>query len=171
MGKDMNDLTDKSRKEKLRFSPQKVEPHEKLERMDSYKAAHIETATPERLLVMLYEGAIKFLGLGLQAMEVNDIEGKHRNILKAEAILLELMSVLDMDMGGEVAVNLYQLYDYMYRQLVQANIHHEPKLIHEVIGLLEPLRLAWNEAADTVAALRADGKFEGPSVGAHNFAG
>ena len=167
----MNDLKETGSRRKVRLSPEKVEPQDNLERMDSYKAAQIETATPERLLVMLYDGAIKYLGLGLHALEQKDFDGTHRNILKVEAILLELMSVLDMEMGGEVASNLYHLYDYMYAQLVQANIKHDPDPIREVIQLLEPLRSAWSEAADTVAQLRADGKFENQVTGARYFAG
>jgi flagellar protein FliS len=157
----------------IRMSPGKPaqQAAESIQRVDSYKAAHIETATPERLLVMLYDGAIKYLNLALQTLETRDIEGTHRNLLKAEAIILELMTVLDMDVGGELAVNLYNLYDYMYHQLVQANIHHNPEFVREVIGLLEPMRGAWSEAAETVAQLRAEGKFELTTPGERSFAG
>lgn len=139
--------------------------------VDSYKLAHIETATPERLLVMLYDGAIKYLNLALQTMPAKDLEGTHRNLLKAQAIILELMSVLDRDLGGEMATNLYNLYDYMYIQLVQANIQHKPELVAEVIKLLEPLRGAWNEAAEMVTQMRAEGKFQMSHPGERSFAG
>jgi len=141
------------------------------QQMDRYKLAHIETATPERLLVMLYDGALKYLNLGLQAQAQQDIEGLHRNLLKAEAIVLELMSVLDMDLGGELAANLYNLYDYMYRQMVHANTRRDPELIKEVIKLLEPLRNAWGEAADMVAQMRAEGKFSVNAPQDRSFAG
>lgn len=168
----MNQQSERSPAPSVRLSPQKPEPRENLERVDSYKAAHIETATPERLLVMLYDGALKYLSLGLQAMQERELEGMHRNILKAEAILLELMSVLDMEVGGELAANLYNLYDYMYRQLVQANLQRDPEPLREVMGLLEPMRSAWNEAANTVAQMRAEGKFEGHKrPGSRDFAG
>lgn len=129
-------------------------------RMEQYKQAQIETATPERILVMLYEGAIKFLNLAAQALDDKQWETSHRNILKAEAILLELMSVLDMDIGGELATNLFNLYDYMYRLLVKANIDHQSAGIREVIGLLDNLRTAWDEVAGVVGQMRAEGKLE-----------
>ena len=141
------------------------------QRVDSYKAAHIETATPERLIVMLYDGALKYLNLAHQSLPNQDFEGLQRNLLKAEAIILELMSVLDMDLGGELAENLYNLYDYMYRQMIQANLKRDPALIEEVIELLDPLRSAWGEASETVAQLRAEGKFDLEGPGDRSFAG
>lgn len=154
----------------IRLSPA-ARSGENSQQVDSYKLAHIETATPERLLVMLYDGTIKYLNLSLQSIDAKDIEGTHRNVLKAEAIILELMNVLDMEVGGEVASNLYNLYDYMYRQLVKANIAHDPEPVREVIKLLEPLRSAWSEAADMVAQMRAEGKFEMAAPGERSFAG
>ncbi len=157
----MNESQSQSKSQSRRITgkrlPAKSAPAGKV---DTYKNAHIETATPERLLVMLYDGAIKYLNLALKAVHSKDIEGVHRNLLKAQAIILELMSVLDMDVGGEMATQLYELYDYMYRQLIEANTRQEAKNIQEVIDLLTPMRSAWNEAAETVAQLRAEGKFE-----------
>ena len=154
----------------IRLSPA-AKAGDNVQRVDSYKAAHIETATPERLLVMLYDGALKYLGLAVQTIDGKDIEGTHRNLLKAEAIVLELMSVLDMEIGGELAANLFNLYDYMYRQLVKANIHRDPEPVKEVMGLLEPLRNAWNEASEMVAQMRAEGKFDLATPGERSFAG
>ncbi|PIQ23712.1 flagellar export chaperone FliS [bacterium (Candidatus Blackallbacteria) CG17_big_fil_post_rev_8_21_14_2_50_48_46] len=128
--------------------------------MEQYKLAQIETATPERLLVMLYEGAIKFLNLAAQALDEEQLETSHRNILRAEAILLELMSVLDMEVGGELANNLFNLYDYMYRLLVKANIDHAPEPVREVISLLDNLRSAWDEVAGVVGQMRSEGKLD-----------
>ncbi len=155
----------------IRLSPNRPAGGESVQRVDSYKTAHIETATPERLLVMLYDGAIKYLNLGIQTINSQDIEGTHRNLLKAEAIILELMNVLDMDVGGEMASNLYNLYDYMYHQLVKANIQRNADLVREVIGLLEPLRSAWHEASEMVAQMRAEGKFDLATPGERSFAG
>lgn len=128
--------------------------------LEQYKLAQIETATPERLIVMLYEGAIKFLHLAAQALENRQWETSNRNILRVEAILLELMNVLDMELGEELAQNLYNLYDYMYRTLVRANIEHKAEAVREVIGLLENLRSAWDEVAGVVGQMRSAGKLE-----------
>jgi flagellar secretion chaperone FliS len=137
-----------------------MQANETATRLEQYKQSQIETATPERLLVMLYEGAIKFLNLAIQAIDEKQWETSHRNILKAEAILLELMSVLDMDIGGEMANNLFNLYDYMYRLLVKANIEHKSEVLKEVVGLLENLRSAWDEVAGVVGQMRAEGKLD-----------
>jgi flagellar protein FliS len=128
--------------------------------MEQYRLAQIETAPPERILVMLYEGAIKFLHLAAQALEAQKWETSNRNILRAEAILLELMAVLDMEVGGEMATNLFNLYDYMYRILVKANVDHDVELIKEAIGLLDTLRSAWDEVAGVVGQMRSDGKLD-----------
>lgn len=153
----------------LRISAKKEAPPP--QRVDTYRNAHIETATPEQLLVMLYDSALKYLNLALQAMESKEREGVHRNLLKVQAILLELMSVLNMEVGGEMASQLYALYDYMYRQLIAANTQQDGKNIQEVIDLLTPMRSAWQEAAETVAHLRAEGKFEHQHAGSRHFAG
>lgn len=140
--------------------------------VERYRQAHIETATPERLIVMLYDGAVKYLNFALQTLNQDDREGVHLNLLKAQAIILELMAVLDMDLGGELAVNLHNLYDYMYRQLVQANLEQQPQKIEEVLKLLAPLRSAWDEAADMVTQMRAEGKLEStPGLPERHFAG
>lgn len=140
------------------------------ESLEQYKVAQIETATPERLIVMLYEGAIKFLQLAVQALEHRHWETSNRNILRAEAILLELMNVLDMNLGGELAQNLYNLYDYMYRTLVRANLEHQPEAVREVIGLLENLCSAWEQAANIVGQMRSEGKLDNEPQGRY-FAG
>lgn len=168
----MNDPSLSLQSQSIRLSPKRPQTAAAAAQpVDSYKAAHIETATPERLLVMLYDGAIKYLNLALQGLEKQDIEASHRNVLKAEAILLELMSVLDMEVGGELATQLFNLYDYMYRQLVQANLQRVPEPIREVIKLLEPLRVAWDEAANMVTQLRAEGKFEMRHPGERSVSG
>lgn len=145
---------------------------EAVNKMETYKHAHVETATPERLLVMLYEGAIKFLNIAVNALSEKQIETAHKNILKTEAIILELMSVLDMEVGGEIAVNLFNLYDFMYRHLVKANISHDIDMVKEVIEILEDLRSAWDEAATIVTQMRSEGKLAtDSSSGAITFAG
>ncbi len=155
----------------IRLSPQSRDLQDTQQRVESYRLAHVETATPERLLVMLYDSALKYLNLAEPAIRQKDLDSVHRNILKVEAIILELMSVLDMEVGGELARNLYELYDYIYRQLVQANLKQDPEIIKEVIVLLQPLRSAWSEASNTVAQLRAEGKFGNAGPGDRNFAG
>lgn len=142
--------------------------------MDNYKSIQIETATPERLLLMLYDGAIRFLSIAKQAMIDKQIETSHTHLLKGEAIIIELMSVLNFEVGGDISKNLFSLYDFMYRHLVQANVKKEPEMVQEVIDLLTDLRKTWAEAAVIAGQMRKDGKLAeqpGASSGAITFAG
>lgn len=138
--------------------------------LEQYKRAQIETATPEQLLLMLYDGAIKYLTVAKEALGENNYQVSHQQILKAEAIVLELMSVLDMDVGGELALNLYNLYDFMYRHLIQANLQKSTTHLDDVMALLHQLRGAWQEAGEIVGQMKADGQFT-EQVGERHFEG
>lgn len=141
--------------------------------MDHYKSIQVETATPERLLLMLYDGAIRFATVAHGAMIDKQIETAHDHLLKCEAILIELMSSLNHEIGGEISQNLLALYEFMYHHLVQANIKKEADRIQEVIDLLSDLRQTWAEAALIAGQMRQDGKLAepSPSSGAITFAG
>lgn len=141
--------------------------------MDHYKSIQVETATPERLLLMLYDGAIRFATVAHAAMIDKQIETAHDHLLKTEAILIELMGSLNHEIGGELAKNLLALYEFMYHHLVQANIKKEPDRIQEVIDLLTGMRQTWAEAALIAGQMRQEGKLaEQPtSSGAITFAG
>ena len=108
-----------------------------------YKETAITTQTPGRLIVMLYDGAIKFLKLAIKEIEAKNPEAKGNYISRAIDILFELNAVLDMEAGGEVAMNLRKLYFFMSRHLTQANIKQDTGKIEEVIGLLEELNQSW----------------------------
>ena len=113
-----------------------------------YKQVQIQTANKGQLIVMLYQGAIRFMKKALILLEEKDMEGKGNNLIKAQDIVLELLYALDQQMldgGNELALNLQRLYLYSYRQLVQANIKTNPKLIEEVVGLMTNLLEAWEE--------------------------
>ncbi len=110
-----------------------------------YQRSQIETASPTRLVIMLYDGAIRFCTLGQEAMQKRAIETQNTNLVKAQSILAELMSSLDRNAGGEVAENLFQLYTYMLEQLVTANLFDRPAPIGRVIEMLRGLRESWLE--------------------------
>ena len=123
-----------------------------------YQQNSVMTARPEELTLMLYNGAIKFLKLAKNYIEVKDIEKIHTNIVKAEDIITELMSSLDMQY--DISHNLYALYDFMYNWLMQANIHKfdgGAEKIDDVIKLLEDLRDTWVEAMKTAKTTRKSG--------------
>jgi len=92
---------------------------------------------------MLYEGSIKFMKLAIKEMEANHNEAKGRYINKAQDIINELNAVLDMDAGGSIASNLRKLYLYMNNRLSEANVRRDPRIIREVIELMEELNKGW----------------------------
>jgi len=114
---------------------------------ESYKETQIKTATPGKLIVMLYNGAIKFLHIAKDAINTNDIETAHNNIVKAQDIVMELLLSLNMD-AGEIAKKLSGLYLYINKKLTEANIYKKLKPIEEVLGMMEELRDVWGEVAN-----------------------
>ncbi len=115
-----------------------------------YQRAQVEAASPGRLIVMLYDGAIRKLIQASGHLEEGHYEEFHTQVVKVQRILTELLSALDHDKGGEIATNLYRLYEYMLRQLTFALLRKEDGLIVETRGLLEELRDAWMAAVENV---------------------
>ncbi|MHC4571543.1 MAG: flagellar export chaperone FliS [Planctomycetota bacterium] len=115
--------------------------------VDAYHDATVTTQSKGRLIVMLYDGAIKFMRLAIKELEVGNFEAKGRYINKAQDIINELNAVLDTDTGGEIATNLRKLYCFMSNRLSQANMKRDPQLIREVITLMEELNRSWKAIA------------------------
>ncbi len=109
----------------------------------AYQDNAVTTQSKGRLIVMLYDGAIRFLRLAIKEIENNNYEAKGRYINKAIDILNELNVVLDMDAGGEIAGNLRKLYIFMINRLSEANVQNDPQLIRDVIKLMEELNSSW----------------------------
>lgn len=110
----------------------------------NYKEVEIETASGLKLVVMLYSGAIKFLNIAREAIFSKKLDVANNNIIKAQDIITELMTSLNFE-AGEIAHNLYSLYIYMNRRLLEANLEKNPEIINEVIKLLTILKEAWEE--------------------------
>lgn len=109
-----------------------------------YQNNMVNTASPQELTLMLYNGLIKFLNLSIQGTEEKSIEKTNSNLVKAQNIIQEFMSTLDMNY--EVSNGLYALYDYMNNRLVEANIKKDRVIIEEVRGFAEELRDTWTQA-------------------------
>lgn len=92
---------------------------------------------------MLYDGAIKNLKLAEMSIVNKEIEKTNNYLTKTQNIIAELMSTLNFDAGGDVAQNLYQLYDYMFMKLIRANIDKDVDGVIEVKQFLEELRETW----------------------------
>ncbi|MCA9798937.1 MAG: flagellar export chaperone FliS [Cyanobacteria bacterium HKST-UBA04] len=116
--------------------------------VNTYKNQRVETASPETLIIMLYDGAIRFLNVAKSAQADGDIETFHNHVVKAQRIVFELMASLDMEIGGEVAGNLYRLYDYLHSQLIQADLKTNVLLLDEVQTHLRELRDSWQQAIE-----------------------
>jgi flagellar protein FliS len=111
--------------------------------VEAYKENTVGTQSKGRLIVMLYDGAIKFMNLAIKELEAGHFAEKGKYINKAQDIINELNAVLDMDAGGEVASNLRHLYMFMIKRLSEANTQKDPRIIREVIGLMEELNQSW----------------------------
>jgi flagellar protein FliS len=110
---------------------------------NAYQETAVLTQNRGRLIVMLYEGAIRFLRQALDDLEHRDYAAKGVHIRRASDIIYELNTVLDMENGGQIAQNLRSLYNFMQRHLSEANLKCDPLMIREVIGLLEELNQSW----------------------------
>ena len=114
--------------------------------VNQYKQNAVLTASPETILIMLYDGAINFLLRAKIAIEDKDIDQTHLYITKTQKIIREFMDTLDMDTAGEIGENLYRLYEYLHHRLIQANIKKDTEIVDEVLGHLRSLKQTWEEA-------------------------
>jgi flagellar protein FliS len=121
-------------------------PNPYAKQAETYKKNQIETATPEEILIMLYEGAIRFLLVAQKSDQEKNLEKFSKNIIKTQHIIREFMESLDLEIGGEMAQNLYRLYDYLHYRLVQANIKKDVAMLDEVLDHLRKLKATWEEA-------------------------
>jgi flagellar secretion chaperone FliS len=112
---------------------------------NAYKSNEVMTASRTKLVVMLYDGAIRNLKLAKLSIGDKNIEKTNTCIIKAQRILSEFMSTLNLEEGGDIAKNLMALYQYMYQRTIRANIEKNPEILDEVIGYLDELRGAWSQ--------------------------
>lgn len=110
-----------------------------------YKSNEVLTASKKKLVIMLYDGAAKNLKLAKLAIEDKKIERVNMLIIKTQNILVELMSTLNFEDGGEIANNLMSLYEYMYQKTIRANIDKNSEILDEVIGYLQELSDTWSQ--------------------------
>lgn len=113
----------------------------------AYANNRIMTATPAELTLMLYEGAIKFSNLAIAAIEENDVEKAHVNIVKVERIVQELQATLNHNYA--VAKDFDNVYSYMRQRLTEANIKKDKEMLEEVLKHLRTMRDTWKEVMRT----------------------
>lgn len=109
-----------------------------------YQQNSINTASPEELTLMLYNGAIKFMNLGKHHIENKNIEQANNAIKRAQDIIHELNNTLDMNY--EISHNLRSIYTFVLEKLIDANIKKDVKFLEEALPLIEEIRDTWKEA-------------------------
>ena len=111
-----------------------------------YQDMKVQTASPAQIMIMLYDGAIRFSLQAKKKIEEKDFEGKGIFISKTQAIIDELMNSLDFSIAPELCARLQQLYIYVNERLTDANIKLDAEAVDEVVGLLSTLRDGWKQA-------------------------
>jgi len=115
--------------------------------LNIYRKTATTTASPGELVLMLFDGALRFMTAAEIGFQEENFarrnEQIHNNILRAQAIITELQATLNMEVGGEFSENLYRLYDFMQNQLSQANREKNIDKIKVVVGFVQDIREAW----------------------------
>lgn len=117
-----------------------------------YQQAQIETASKERILLMLFDGMIRFCTLAKKGLETNDLSCLSSNCIKVQNIVAELMATLDDEKAGSMGEGLMRLYEFIHHSTVQANIYRESKYLDGALAVIRPLRETWAEAIKLAAA-------------------
>ncbi|BBP43126.1 flagellar export chaperone FliS [Thiosulfativibrio zosterae] len=123
---------------------------------NTYLETSISEASPHRLIELLYEGAMKNLKLSKIFIEQKNYEKKSEHLNKTLSIVISLREGVSLDKGGDVAQNLYALYDYCYRRLVKASIKNDIEILDEVLGYIAELSEAWKQIPDNYKKLSKD---------------
>jgi len=136
----------------------------------AYRETRVKTASPAQLVVMLYDEAVKQSDIALGFM-LNDIKKNPQNIEKVnkalgkvQDIVTELMAGLDFDAGGEIAEDLFALYVWFGRQILEANLEKDADKVQAVRNMMDELRGAWAEAAAKVQGGLGSGAAAGVNI-------
>lgn len=119
-------------------------------KLNTYKKNDVGTADRGRLLLMIYDHCIKWGHKAVDAIEAGDIVEKNTALVKMQDGINELAYSLDMDKGGDIAKNLFNLYSFYNQHLIEANLKNSVANVKEVITMLQDLREAWSQAIVTV---------------------
>ena len=109
----------------------------------SYQKNAVNTASPGELILMLYNGCLKFITLAKKAITAGNVQDKNTNLIKAQNIIHEFMVTLKMDI--KVSEELMVMYEYIHRRLVDANVKSDETILEEVEGLVTELRDTWKQ--------------------------
>ncbi len=130
--------------------------------LKQYQQTQVNTSSPEKILLMLYDGAINFSRIAMEKAASGDNNERGKYVSKAQAIVAELMNTLDHEVGGAVAGRLTQLYMYIINEYVRANVGNSVASLENTIKILSMLRDTWAEAIEIVKKEREAGIAPGP---------
>lgn len=116
-----------------------------------YQEAQFETAPKERLLIMLYDGLIRYNNAAIASMQGGQVQKAHDYCIRNQNILSELMSTLNFDVDKEFAQNLFDLYEFLHAQTISANIKKDPEILNKIHHIYLEMREAWVQAAKNIA--------------------
>ena len=119
--------------------------------VNPYFKTRVLTASPEELHLMLYDGAIKFAGQAREAIAGGDIERSYNLLVRSQNIVLELLNGLKRDLAPEVCNKQAALYNFIYRRLVDANLHKDTAALDDAIKILNYCRETWTLVIDKLA--------------------
>lgn len=123
-----------------------VNPYNKY--IKQYQTNNITTATPEKLMIMLFDGAVQFLQKAKTAIDEKNLKERSTNIESARNIIRELMRTIDLENGNTVSKSLFRLYNRMAMNLIKANVSRNASLIDEVIEDLVNIRWGFQKAIE-----------------------
>ncbi len=116
----------------------------------AYQTQAVLTASPGQLVLMLYDGALRFLSIAQEAFNMEEtnfqrFEVINKNLQRVQAIIGELQATLNYEVGGDFAVTMHRLYDFYNRRVFEANLKKDPTLLVDVEKFLREIRGAWSE--------------------------
>jgi flagellar protein FliS len=125
----------------------------------AYERTKVETADQRQLILLLYDGAIRFMRKAAARIESNDVEAAHNYLVRSREIVSELLATLKPEKAGEVGQNLQRLYVYVFNRLVEANLTKNKAIVEECLRLMTTLRDGW-------AQIKPAGTQQRPDAGA-----
>lgn len=115
--------------------------------IDSYRQTEIQSRTPLELVVMLYDGALRFMREAREAVARRDVQTRHQAVSRTLAIVAELQRTLDLEAGGSIAESLDRLYAFVVERLMEASMKQDVKPLDEAIRVMSTLREGWVDIA------------------------
>ncbi len=112
---------------------------------EAYVKTSVETASPIKQIVLIYDKAITLMNLVVESINNNDLKGKIEGIYEIETIIRALDSFLDFEKGGEIARNLHEIYQFILDSLIVINAKNDVNLMKDLIEIMEVLKEGWEE--------------------------